>query len=420
MRKIYKIEGNNVLTGTIHVSGSKNAALPIICAAILVKGEVILHNVPDISDIRDLLSILKYLNIYVEYNKGKLVINSSNIKNKKIPTKLTNKFRASYYLLGTLINLFDEVEIGKTGGCQIGKRPIDQHVLGFSSLGYNFVDNNCSYILKKGDNSNNEVSFKINSLGASINVVLSSLYRKEEIHFYNVSVEPEFIDFVEFLKVCGFVIDFDINNKSLIIEPSSIKSQVSYHIMYDRMEAGSYAILGALVGKDLRIKNFDSYYLHFLLETFDKMDIKYSLENGNLLISAAKNIKAIDIEIDAFPNFTTDLQQILSILMIKANGISSIKDNLFPDRFSQLEEIGHKKVNYHITDRIIIIGEKEFYPGYYIGKDLRGSMALLIYCLTANGTSYLDPKHHLERGYCSFYEKLVSVGACIEMEEKDD
>lgn len=420
MRKIYKIEGNNVLTGTIHVSGSKNAALPIICAAILVKGEVILHNVPDISDIRDLLAILKYLNVYVEYNKEKLVINSSSIKNKKIPTRLTNKFRASYYLLGTLINLFDEVEVGKTGGCQIGKRPIDQHILGFESLGYAFVENKHSYILKKGDNFNNEVSFKINSLGASINVVLSSLCKKEEVHFYNISVEPEFIDFIEFLKTCGFVIDFEINNKSLVIEPSSIRNQVSYHIMYDRMEAGSYAVLGALVGKNLLIKNFDSYYLHFLLETFDKMNIKYSLENNNLLISAAKNINPVDIEIDAFPNFTTDLQQIISILMLKANGISSIKDNLFPDRFSQLEEIGHQKANYQITDRIIIVGENEFYPGYYVGKDLRGSMALLIYCLVANGISYLDPKNHLDRGYCSFYEKLRSVGTLIEMEEKDD
>ncbi len=419
MKTIYKIEGGNALTGTISVNGSKNSSLPIICGAVVLKRKVILHNIPNISDVNDLLKILEYLNVFIEFKNGTLIIDASNIINKKIPSSFTKKFRASYYLLGSLINIFDSVEIGKAGGCKIGTRPIDQHILGFEKLGYLFLETEESYILSKKRVHGSHICFQKNSLGASINVLLSSLLVGEDVYLSNVSIEPEFIDFVEFLKVCGFGIDFDIENKYLVIEPSLLRKNISYQVMFDRIEAGSYAILGAVLGNNLIIKNFDRFYLSFLLETFQKMEIKYSLVGNDLLISSSNRIKACDIEIDVFPSFATDLQQIMSILMLKAEGLSSIKDNLFPNRFNQLEEIGFPKINYQVTDRILIVGGKEFCSGYYTGTDLRGSMALLIYCLGAKGVSYLDVPF-LERGYDDFYEKLKSVGANIVREIIND
>lgn len=419
MKTIYKIEGGNVLTGTIPISGSKNAALPIICGAVVLKRKVILHNIPDISDVRDLLKILEYLNVFIEFKNGTLIIDASKIINKKVPYSFTSKFRASYYLLGSLINIFDSVEIGKAGGCKIGVRPIDQHILGFEKLGYLFLETEKSYLLSKKKVHGSHICFQKNSLGASINVVLSSLLIGEEVYFSNISTEPEFIDFIEFLKVCGFSIYFDIENKTLILEPSLLKKNISYQVMFDRIEAGTYAILGAILGHELLIKNFDRYYLSFLLKTFQEMGVKYSLVGNDLLISKTDKIKYTDIEVDTFPSFATDLQQIISILMLKAEGLSSIKDNLFPSRFNQLEEIGHQKINYQITDRILIVGENQFHSGYYTGNDLRGSMALLIYCLGANGVSYLSAPF-LERGYDNFYEKLRAVGACIVKESIND
>jgi len=417
MKRLYRISGGNFLTGIIDVDGSKNAALPIICASILMKDEVILHNIPDIKDIRDLLDILDFLNVRYSFKNKTLKADSSKIINKKIPSYLTDKFRASYYLLGTLINLFDCVEVGKMGGCKIGERPIDQHILGFKNLGFTFVETNDSYVLKRDNNKYNDVSFQINSLGASINVLLASLFLKREVSFYNISVEPEFIDLVEFLKTAGFIIDYDVDKKTLVVEPSVPKKKVSYQIMYDRLEAGSYAILGALIGKKLIIRNFSKYCLSFLLDTFDKMNVEYSFDGNNFLISASHDIKPIDLIVNPFPSFATDLQQIISILMLKADGISSIDDQLFPTRYLQLKTIGKNKINYAINEKIIIFGNKYFYPGFYVGTDLRGSMALLIYCLVAPGVSYFDPKNHLDRGYANWFEKLLNVGANISKED---
>jgi len=416
----YKIEGGYYLNGDVYIDGSKNASLPIICASIILRNKVKLLNVPDIDDVRILLNILRKYNIDVDFKDNILIIDSSKMKRENIINDDMKRFRASYYLLGSLINVLDEVKICKQGGCKLGDRPIDLHKYAFERLGYSLDDSEKFYYLRKGGNTKKKIKFKKVSMGATINAILASLSVTKDVRIYNASLEPEVMDLINFLNVCGF--NVEVKKKYVLVKrEESLKESVEYKIMYDRIEAGSYALIAALIGNRVRIHNFNKDNLSSLLDTFERMNVKYRVRNDVLIVYKSKKIKSIDLQTDKYPGFPTDLFQMLSILCVNADDISILKDNIYPTRFSQLEEIS--KVGVEVENKeckYFVYGNSSFNSGTFSGKDLRGTMALIMYALNCNGTSYVYGVEYINRGYSQMVNKLLELGACIEVENVEE
>ena len=415
--KYYKINGGYSLSGDVYIGGSKNSSLPIICASLIIKQKVRLYNVPKISDVYTLLEIIKLNGVLVYENDNYIEIDATNISSGIVDTFLCSKLRASYYLLGALINRFDNVSVRKQGGCNIGDRPIDIHRFVFEQLGYRFGDEDELYSLHKGGYCNGVIRFNNISMGATINGILAALSLNKDIRLENVSIEPEIDDLISFLNLCGYF----VTRKDDVIAINKDRKKVdaiNYKIMFDRIEAGSYAILSSLVGNNVRIHNFVSSNNTKLLEIFNEMGIDYSCENNILTISKSSNIKPINIVTGPYPEFATDLIQMLSVLMINGEGISSFKDTVYRNRYAQLLEL----VDYGIAmnvydDEVFVYGNKVYNNGVFYGKDLRGTMALVMYALKSEGESLVYGIEYLERGYDSVVNKLLDIGACIEVIE---
>ena len=418
--KRYKIEGGYYLSGDVHIGGSKNACLPIICASLICRKKVRLYNVPNISDVKLLLDILKEYGVYIKETNSYIEIDSSNMIVDNVLTSKTTEFRASYYLLGSLINVFDRVEVYKQGGCKIGDRPIDLHQYAFECLGYKLDILGEKYVVTKKGKCIKKINFEKVSMGATINAILASLSVNEKVKIKNISLEPEVFDVISFLNKCGYHIK--VKNKTLIIDKNKDNiDNIEYEIMYDRIEAGSYAILSALIGNNVTIHNFESRYLKSLIDCFDMMNINYKLINDKLIVGKTKKVNNVHLETNPYPNFPTDLFQMISILCFLSDDISVLKDNIYPTRFSQLEEVSKygmtvekKKDFYHIY------GNSSFVNGIFRGKDLRGTMSLIMYALYADGVSYVYGKEYIDRGYSNMVDKLINIGACIEVEEVEE
>lgn len=414
--KRYKINGGYYLSGDIFISGSKNASLPIICASIILRRKVELYNVPDISDVNTLLEILKDYNVEVTKEKDYLIIDSSNIKYIEKNNEKVKNFRASYYLLGSCINVFDSITLFKQGGCKLGERPVDLHSYAFSRLGLRLEETEDKYRLFKERKSKKKIKFKKVSMGATINAILASLSVNKKIVIQNVSLEPEVLDLIEFLNVCGYRIERYKNNVIVYAE-RALKEHIKYTIMYDRIEAGSYAILAGLVGNGIQIHNFKKEHLKSLLCEFDAMGIKYNFDDDVLYIPRNKMVNSVNIVADVYPKFPTDLMQMMTILSLKSGDVSTFKDNIYPTRYAQLSELSKYGVDVMFDrDELLILGNNHFDSGIFVGNDLRGTMSLILYALNCDGESYVYGVEYVERGYSDIVNKLINIGACIEVE----
>ena len=412
--KYYKINGGYYLSGDVYVSGSKNSALPVICASLIFKKKVCLYNIPNIKDVTVLLDILRNNGVYISFDNDCLIIDSSSIKSNIIKDCLCSKLRASYYLLGSLVNLFDCVEIAKQGGCNFGDRPIDIHKSVFEQLGYEFIEYEYGYKVAKINQTKRVIKFNKVSMGATINGILASLKENVMIRLKNVSFEPEIDDLIEFLNEVGYRIK-RVGKDIVVYSTRNIVEDISYKIMFDRIEAGSYAILSSLVGSNVTIHNFVASHNVSLLNVLDKMNVKYKCTDNSISIYKSNDIKSINIDVDVYPKFPTDLIQMLSILMINTDDISYFKDNIYHNRYSQLLELIDHGVVIDVSDNnVAVYGNKTFNNGVFYGKDLRGTMALIMYALNSGGESRVYGIEYLERGYCNVFDKLLSLGACIE------
>lgn len=418
--KRYKINGGYYLSGDVFISGSKNASLPIICASVMLRREVELNNVPDISDVDVLIGMLRDYNVNVIRENDKLIIDSSNIQNVDECNINAKSFRASYYLLGSLINVFDEVSLYKQGGCKLGDRPIDLHSFAFSRLGLKLCEYNDKYKLVRCCKSRKIIRFKKISMGATINAIMAALSTEKKVIIKNVSLEPEVLDLVNFLNVCGYVIEL---HKTYVVvhKERKIKESIKYEIMYDRIEAGSYAILSALVGNGVYIHNFNGEHLTALLSEFDKLGVFYHFSDEVLYVGKSKCIHPIRITADVYPKFPTDLIQMMTILSLVSGDISVFKDCIYPKRYAHLLELSKYGVDIDfVDDEVFVYGNSHFSPGVFVGNDLRGTMALLMYALNCDGESYVYGIEYLERGYSGVVNKLINIGACIEVENVEE
>lgn len=413
--KIIRINGGKLLEGEVWIQGSKNAALGVIMASLLTKETVVLQNVPQIQDVEDLLEILQELCVRVERCNGILIIDSSNLKYRKLDDEKIRFFRASSYFMGVMLARFGKCEMITPGGCKIGDRPLDLHFDCFSSLGVESRKDNELYILEKKKEHSFKYKFKKKSVGATINALLyaSGL---DEVLLENIAIEPEVKEVIKALRLMGVVIEED--NDTCLVKGRFHKNGFMLGIMPDRIECGTYAILGAAICKRIVIHQVCVEHIKYLLDVFDKINVNYEINKNTLIVKRSENIGSISISTNPYPSFPTDLQQPLCSLLCIAKGKSEIVENIYEERTAHTKELIKMGADITIEEnKIIIDGVKELYGNCLDGKDLRGGASLIIAALMSKGESYITGLKYIQRGYCNIVENLKRLGADINVEE---
>lgn len=415
MKKIYEINGQSQLNGTIKVQGSKNASLAIIVASLLCKDVVRLENVPKIKDVYELLNVLKNIDVNVSFKDNLLIVDSSNISYKPLLFSHIKKFRASYYFIGAFISLFKKVEIFLPGGCQIGNRPIDQHIKGLSSLNANITIEKDILKAESSEINGKEISLDIASVGATINIILASVFANNTTIIKNAAKEPEIVDLVNFLNSMGANIKGE-GSSFIVINPVESLRKTSYRVMSDRIVAGTYLIYGAMLAKKLTLTNINTSHNYALINHLINLGVEMDIKKDSITIYKISNFDKANIKTDVYPLFPSDLQQIFSVFLFNGKNISLIEETLFENRFDFLKEIKKMDGKYFVFENKAIIIPSVLKPANLKCKDLRGAAALLLACMACNGTTTLENIEYLSRGYEDIVKVLSSVG--VDIKEK--
>lgn len=412
------INGNKELSGEIQISGAKNSAVALIPAAILSNNKSVIYNVPEIRDIDYLIKIMELLNCKVEHKNDALYIDSSNVINKPIPEELSVQMRASYYFMGVLLAKFGRVEISFPGGCNIGARPIDIHIKGFEELGANVEIIKNRYIITAKELKGKKIYFDFPSVGATINLMLAAVGAKGTTIIENAAMEPEIVNVASFLINMGAKIR-GAGTKTIEIEGCNNLEDGVIEVFPDRIESGTYIIIGALLGKNLKIKGIIKEHIEALLMKIKEIGIEYKIDGDTLTISKCDNIKPTYVKTLVFPGFPTDLQQPMTTLLTQAKGKSIIEETLYENRFKNTYDLNRMGAITNILslNKLEIIGPRKLKGTNVIATDLRGGASLLIAGLIADGKTEIDNSEYILRGYGDVINKLKNVGASLEIEE---
>lgn len=412
MRMKKLITNTSHIRGTVKISGSKNASLPIIVAALLSNKRVILKNVPNISDVMALLSIYAKLKIKYHYKKNYLVIYPQFNYNELVFDEVKS-FRASYYLMGLFLGKFKRVKIFTPGGCKIGSRPIDFHLEGFKLAGCKVIDT--GKVIEISAESLKPFCYSLpkKSLGASINLTLLALNIKGTTVIRNVSTEPELEDFIGFVNKLGYHIVK--HQDELIIEGKLLKEKkIKYHVMPDRIEAFTFISLG-IYSEHLKIKKINLNHLTVPLKTLIRAGLNYRLLKNGIIIYRSK-LKPLHFTSGDYPLISTDEMPLLYPIAMRIKGDNYFKETIFEKRFmvcNELSKTGGKL--YYNNDLLVIKGYELLRGAAFYPMDLRAAASLLIEAII-NGNSTLYNLNQLERGYANIYAKLKKIGVNFRIE----
>ncbi len=409
------IKGKKELIGNISISGSKNATLPILAASILAN-EVKLSNVPFVKDIFTMIELMKFIGISVKVNKKKKLIYLKNYQriNTLAPYKLVKTMRAGVLVLGPLLTKYKQARVSLPGGCAIGTRPVDLHLFALSKLGAKIKIKD-GYIIaeaKKGLQGT-KISFPSISVGATENAILAAYGAKGTTTLMNCAIEPEIKDLIYFLKKLGCKIKVS-GRKITILGKNFSKKKINHKIIFDRIEAGTYLIAGALISKKIVIKQIDPKIFKFEIDTLKKMGVKIIKNKNSISILRSKNLKNINISTKPYPGFPTDLQAQLMVLMTQAKGLSKIKENIFENRFMHVPELKRMGAKIEIKNKIAYItGPSKLTGAEVMATDLRASVSLVLAGLIAENRTLINRVYHLDRGYENLENKLKKCKAEI-------
>ena len=417
MKKII-VKKANELKGTIRISGAKNAAVAIIPASILTDEEVTICNVPEISDIDNLEGILEYLDINVKRATESIVVNTKDMQNKPIPEDISSKLRASYYFMGALLTKYKHVEMNFPGGCKIGSRPINLHLEGFKKLGATVKIDGDKYIIDAKELKGTRIYLDIASVGATINLMLAAVKAKGLTIIENAAREPEIVNVATFLNSMGAEIT-GAGTSIIKIKGVEKLGKGFVEIIPDRIEAGTYTILGALLGNDLKISNIIPDHIESLTTKLKEAGANIEIESDNLVCNKSDKLKAINVMTYYFPGFPTDLQQPLSVFLTRCKGKSTLEETIYENRFMHVPYLKEMGADIEIEDKkLIITGPTDLKGKEVVATDLRAGASLVIAGLLAEGETIIDEAEHILRGYEGIIEKLSNVGAEIKLEEK--
>ena len=410
------IKGKRELSGTISISGSKNASLPILAACIL-SSNVKLSNVPFVKDIFTMLDLLKYIGmkITIKKKKGSIELkNKINNQNNLAPYKLFKTMRAGVLVLGSLLTKYKKAKVSLPGGCAIGTRPVDLHLFALKKLGAKIKIKD-GYIIANAKSGLTGAKFKFPSIsvGATENAILAACGAKGKTEISNCAVEPEILDLIIFLKKLGCKIKIN-RRKISITGVNSFISKVNHKIIFDRIEAGTYLILGVLIGKKIIIKRVKPKILKYEIDLLKKMGAKIILYQNSITILKTKKLKKINISTEPYPGFPTDLQAQLMVLMTQADGVSRIQEKIFENRFMHVPELKRMGAKIEIKDKTAIInGPSKLNGAEVMATDLRASVSLVLAGLIAENRTIINRIYHLDRGYESIEKKLKNCKAEI-------
>lgn len=406
----FKLKGPKEIIGTINISGSKNACLPIIAGALLTNEEVILYNVPLITDVISMIRILDDLGVDVKYNhtNQSLLIHPNKIK-KNLTSEYVTRLRASYYLISPLIHRKKELIAKYPGGCNFGKRPIDLHLKLYRELGINITEEEIISFKRKKIHPLN-ITFPTITVGGTINAILSTVLVKGTSVLSNVAIEPEVLDVINFLKEMGASINF-ISERKIQITGVKKLHGITYKIMPDRIEAGSYLLL-ALAKKNskITINNIDLKPLKNIIDVLIMLNAKLDVKDNSITVYSPNNINGIKIKTGPYPDFPTDLQPILSTILLNATGTSEINETIYPTRDSHVKELKKLKGNIHMNNGIIKIGPSVLISGIVNASDLRCGFAMIVVSAITEKQMIINNAEYILRGYENIKEKLSCLG----------
>jgi UDP-N-acetylglucosamine 1-carboxyvinyltransferase len=415
-----RIKGPQVASGSIKISGSKNAVLPIMAATLLTKEKVILKNVPDLADVQTMLEILEHSGKSIRKIDNQLIIEEFQDLNGEIPYEPVRKMRASFNVYGPLTLRAKETKVALPGGCSLGVRPVNYHLEGLKKLGIESTTEH-GYVMGKiiATKEKINISLPFPSVGATEHLITSAvLLEGKSIKISNCAMEPEITDLIDFLIKMGAKIEGK-NTSIITIKGVKELKGTEYSVSPDRIEAGTYIIMGAILGDNLKIEEVCIDDLRILLNILEEIGINFEIsEKENYVkISKAnfKNISTMNIDTAPYPGFPTDLQPQISVLASLIPGKSTISENIFSSRFNHIDELNRMGANIRLEDNTAIIDGVDYLSGAPIqATDLRAAAALLIAALSAEGESIISNIDHIFRGYEKLKEKLENVGIKIE------
>ena len=413
MQKL-EVFGANKLKGQIKISGSKNASLPILAATLLSRKKVYLKNLPRVKDIETMINLLQSLGSKIKFLNQNLIIDNSNQNKKFAGYNWIKTFRGGFLVLGPLLAKFGKAKVSLPGGCAIGTRPVDIHLEALSKLGvkYKIIQGYVHATAPKGL-IGSKIRFSKISVGATENLIIAASLAKGTTVLSNCAIEPEIKDLVNFLKNMGCNIKW-ISKRSVKIEGVSKVKEITYSVMFDRIEAGTYLVAAAVTEGNLKIKSIVPKIIQTEINTLKKIGAKIKVKKDEVHIMGNKKIKSMNIKTAPYPGFPTDLQAQMMVLLCKANKQSVIKEDIFENRFMHVAELNRMGAKISIDgNKAKVTGNINFASAELMATDLRASVSLILAALTAKGKSVINRIYHLDRGYENIEKKLKKVGAKI-------
>ena len=413
MQKL-EVFGSNKLKGKIIISGSKNASLPILAATLLTNKKIYLKNIPKVKDIETMIKLLQSLGSKTKFKNRKLVINNLKQNKKFASYSLVKTMRAGILVLGPLLAKFGAAKVSLPGGCAIGTRPIDIHLKSLSKLGVNYkIFQGYVHASAPRGLIGSKIRFSKISVGATENLIIAACFAKGITILKNCAIEPEVKDLVNFLIKLGCDIKWTAKRSLRIIGVKKV-NEISYSVMFDRIETGTYLVAAAITEGNLKIKNIDPNIIRTEIQILRKIGAKIIIKKNELQIIGNKNIKSINFKTAPYPGFPTDLQAQMMVLLCKANKRSIIKEDIFENRFMHVAELNRMGAQISINgNKALVSGNTKFEPAELMATDLRASVSLVLAALSAKGKSIINRIYHLDRGYENIEKKLKKVGAKI-------
>ncbi len=415
--KVLEIQGGHKLSGTIRISGAKNSSVALIPAAILAEDDVTICNVPEITDTDALSEILEFLGADVRRASESIVINPKSIKNKEIPAEISKKLRASYYFMGSLLGKYKHVEMYFPGGCSIGARPINFHLKGFEALGATVKIEGDKYIVDAKELKGANIYLDFASVGATINIMLAAVKAKGTTVIDNAAKEPEIVNVATFLNNMGARISGAGTSTIKIIGVEKLNG-CFHEVIPDRIEAGTYTIIGALIGNYLKIDNIIPEHIEALTSKLIEMGVELEIGDDYLIVNKPDKYKAVNVKTLVFPGFPTDLQQPFMVLSTQCSGKSVVEETIYENRFMHIPYLQKMGADIEVNGtKAIIKGPTELRGTEVEATDLRAGASMVAAALIAKGTTVIHNIEHILRGYENIVEKLSDVGAKLEVKE---
>ncbi|MFB9860828.1 UDP-N-acetylglucosamine 1-carboxyvinyltransferase [Salinicoccus siamensis] len=417
VKEVIKVRGGRKLSGEVEISGAKNSAVALIPASLMASdGEVVLEGLPEISDVKTLMSLLNDLNITTELDGTTLCINAEKAENMPLPNTKVQSLRASYYMMGAMLARFKKCVIGLPGGCPLGPRPIDQHIKGFEKLGAKVTNEHGAMYLVAEKLKGARIFFDMVSVGATINLMIAASSAEGKTVLENVAKEPEVVDVASLLNNMGADIR-GAGTDTIKIHGVESLHGTTHNIIPDRIEAGTYMIAAAAAGEDFTVKNIIPTHMESLTAKLEELGVQIELGDDWATISKPESYRPISVKTQVYPGFATDLQQPLTPILFMADGISKITETIYPARFRHVDELSRMDAKIEQRSGSALIFPSKLNGADVYASDLRAGASLLISGLIAEGVTTIHNVNHIDRGYTDIVKKLKDLGAAIWREE---